>query len=73
LIKNQKIIVLVNHGSASASEIMALGLREYQNAVLVGETTFGKGSAQDVILYTDGSGFKYTSYHRLSGKNKVSI
>ena len=53
-------IVLVDGGSASASEILAGALREYGIATLVGEKTFGKGSVQELIKITDDTSLKVT-------------
>ena len=66
------MVVLVNHGSASASEIVSACLQDHKRAIVVGERTYGKGSVQNVIELEGGkSALKLTtaSYHRPSGKN----
>ena len=66
------MVVLVNHYSASASEIVSACLQDHHRAVVVGDRTWGKGSVQNVIELEDGkSALKLTtaSYIRPNGKN----
>ncbi|MCQ2588303.1 MAG: S41 family peptidase [Treponema sp.] len=58
--KDIPIIVLINRGSASASEILAGALKDYHLAYLVGERTYGKGSVQQVLNLSSVDGFKIT-------------
>lgn len=57
---NMKIVILINEGSASASEILAGALRDQAGLVLVGETSFGKGTIQEPIQVNGNSGLHIT-------------
>ena len=64
--KFDKIVVIINESSASASEILALALKESAGATLVGTKSFGKGTVQDTKVYQNGSMAKYTTAYWLS-------
>ena len=68
--RNYKIFVLVNEGSASASEILAAALQDSYGAILVGTTTYGKGKVQKTNKMADGTMYKYTSAKWLTPKGE---
>lgn len=60
-ITNLPLIILINEGSASGSEIMAAALKHYKRAIIMGSKSFGKGSVQTLIPLSDGSAIKLTT------------
>lgn len=60
------LVILTNENTASAAEIMAIALKEKNDAILVGKTTYGKGTVQSITSYADGSSIKLTTAKWLS-------
>ena len=77
MIDGETLVVLINYGSASASEIVAGALRDHKRAILVGETTYGKGSVQSIIPLKNNGAIRLTvsKYYLPSGKSisKVGV
>ena len=70
-ITGKPIIVLINNGSASASEIFAGALKDHKRAIILGENSYGKGSVQSIIPLRNGGGIRLTisKYYLPSGKS----
>ena len=72
-IKGKPIIVLINNGSASASEILAGALKDHKRAIILGENSYGKGSVQSIIPLRNGGGMRLTiSKYYLPSGNSIS-
>ncbi len=71
LTNGKAIIVMINYGSASASEIVAGALKDHKRAILLGENTFGKGSVQSIIPLKNSGAIRLTvaKYYLPSGKS----
>ena len=71
LTKGKTLIVLINYGSASASEIVAGALKDHKRAVLLGENSYGKGSVQSIIPLKNRGAIRLTvaKYYLPSGKS----
>ena len=69
------MVVLINYGSASASEIVAGALQDHKRAVLIGERTYGKGSVQSIIPLKNKGAIRLTvsKYYLPSGKSISEI
>mgnify|MGYP003685479141 FL=1 len=65
------MVVLINNGSASASEIFAGALKDHKRAIILGENSYGKGSVQSIIPLRNGGGMRLTisKYYLPSGKS----
>ena len=70
-INGKPIVVLINNGSASASEIFAGALKDHKRAIILGESSYGKGSVQSIIPLGNGGGMRITisKYYLPSGKS----
>ena len=70
-IDGKPLVVLINNGSASASEIFAGALKDHKRAIILGENSYGKGSVQSIIPLNNGGGMRLTisKYYLPSGKS----
>ena len=71
IINGETLIVLINYGSASASEIVAGALKEHKRAIVIGESSYGKGSVQSIIPLKNKGAIRLTisKYYLPSGKS----
>lgn len=75
LINGETLVVLINYGSASASEIVAGALQDHKRAILIGENSYGKGSVQSIIPLENNGAIRLTisKYYLPSGKSISDI
>ena len=75
ILSGETLVVLINYGSASASEIVAGALKDHKRAILIGESTYGKGSVQSIIPLQNNGAIRLTvsKYYLPSGKSISEI
>ena len=75
MIGGKTLVVLINYGSASASEIVAGALQDHKRAILIGENSYGKGSVQSIIPLENNGAIRLTisKYYLPSGKSISDI
>ena len=72
-VEGKPLVVLINNGSASASEIFAGALKDHKRAIILGESSYGKGSVQSIIPLRNGGGMRLTiSKYYLPSGNSIS-
>ena len=75
LVNGETLVVLINYGSASASEIVAGALQDHKRAILIGENSYGKGSVQSILPLENNGAIRLTisKYYLPSGKSISEI